>query len=229
MNIAIMQPYFFPYIGYFQLIYSSDVFVIYDDVNFIKGGWINRNRILLNGDISYINVPMIGASSFKKINEIHVVDDREKLISKINQAYKKAPFYNEIYPFIEDVLNYDSDNLAEFLSNIILKLTGFLGINARILISSSIEKDKNLKGQAKVIDICKKLNASNYINSIGGMQLYNSNDFDNEGLNLKFLKTNDFTYNQFVNEFVPNLSILDFLMNKGVEEVKLKLKEYTLI
>lgn len=228
MNIAIMQPYFFPYIGYFQLISSSDIFVIYDDVNFIKGGWINRNRILLNGDVVFINVSMQGASSFKKINEIDIDSDRKKLLSKIKLAYKKAPFYNDIFPVIEGLLLYETNNLADYLSHIIFNFSRFLSINTKIIRSSTINKDNNLKGQAKVIEICKKMNALTYINSIGGTKLYNESDFLKEGLVLKFLKSNDFTYNQNSIDFVANLSILDFLMFEGLDEVKIKLKDYSL-
>ena len=113
MRLGIMQPYFFPYIGYFQLINAVDKFVIYDDVNFIKGGWINRNRILLNDAAFMVNIPMIGASSFKRINEIYIGKNKEKILSTIQQAYKKAPYYNIIYPLMSEIITHDNDNLAD--------------------------------------------------------------------------------------------------------------------
>jgi hypothetical protein len=224
-----MQPYFFPYIGYFQLLNSVDKFVIYDDVNFIKGGWINRNLILLNGDKSYINVLMNGSSSFKKINEIKIDKNRYKSIFKIEQAYKNAPYFHEFFPVLKEIILNDSDQLSIYLTNSIKKISNYLGINTEFYLSSNIEKDNNLKGQDKVIEICKKLNSSIYINSIGGKQLYSKNDFLNENIDLKYIKSNEIIYNQFNELFISNLSIIDVLMFNNKENIKVFLNDFELI
>ena len=229
MKLGIMQPYFLPYIGYFQLINAVDKYVIYDDVNFIKGGWINRNKILLNGNAFMINVPMQGASSFKKINEIKVGINKKKLLIIIEQAYKKAPFYSIVFPLVSEIIQYDNDNLALFISNSVIKIAKYLQIETEILLSSEIKKDNNLKAQKKVINICKILGATEYYNSIGGLELYNKEEFASHNLTLKFLKSKIIPYQQLNNEFIPYLSILDVLMFNSVENINLMLDNFELI
>lgn len=229
MKLGIMQPYFFPYIGYWQLMNAVDKYVIYDDVNFIKGGWINRNRILINGKPQYFNIQMNGASSFKLINEIKISNNVNKNLRTIYMAYHKAPYFSNIYPIIEDIYRKQTDNLSEFIINSIICLAKYLDIKTQILISSSLNKNNILKGQDKVIDICKLLNATDYYNAEGGFSLYSFNDFAKNDINLAFLKTNDITYKQFNNEFVPNLSIIDVMMFNSKEEILHMLDAYTLI
>lgn len=229
MKIGIMQPYFFPYIGYFQLIKAVDTFVIYDDVNFIKQGWINRNRILLNGSDFMFNIILKSASSFKKINEIEVIGNNQKLIKTIEQAYRKAPYFTEVYPVITDILLDKETNLAKFLTDSLHAIIGYLAMNVSVLVSSEIEKDTSLKGDDKVIDICKQLNATNYINAIGGQELYSKEKFAENGLILNFIKSKSIVYPQFKNKFVPWLSIIDVMMFNSKEEIKSMLNKYELI
>ncbi|MCK9217046.1 MAG: WbqC family protein [Firmicutes bacterium] len=232
MKIAIMQPYFFPYIGYWQLINAVDRFVIYDDVNYINRGWINRNNILVNGKANYINIKMYKASQNKLINEISIFEDKvyiEKLLKTIKNSYKKAPYFEEVFSKIEETMNKDEINLSRFLTYSIKQVCDFLKINAQVLLSSEIKKDNNLRGQAKIIEICKKLNATKYINAIGGIELYSREDFQREGIELKFLKTNPFTYKQYENEFVPNLSIIDVMMFNSHSDIKKMLDNYELL
>lgn len=228
MKLGIMQPYFLPYIGYFQLIKAVDKYVIYDDVNFIKGGWINRNRILLNGNAFMINIPMQGASPFKKINEINIGENKGKLLRTIEQAYHKAPRLDEVFPLISDIIQYDTGNLAFFLSNSLIKIKEYLQIKTEILLSSEIKKNNKLKSQDKVIAICKLLEASEYFNAIGGMELYDKKVFSKNNIELKFLKSKPIEYKQFNNEFVPWLSILDVMMFNSVEEINTMLDNYEL-
>jgi len=229
MKAAIMQPYFFPYIGYFQLIDSVDTFVIYDDVNYIKQGWISKNRILLNGkDFNFV-LNLKGASSFKKINEIEVGNFNSKLSKTIQQAYSKAPFFAEAFPVIENILSNPESNLAKYLSFGITQICNYLSINTEILVSSDIQKNNELTGKDKVIEICKVLNADVYVNAIGGKELYSYEDFAEEKITLKFIKTLDIEYNQFKNEFVAWLSIIDVLMFNSPEQVKLMLNKYELV
>ena len=160
MKLGIMQPYFLPYIGYWQLLNAVDKYVIYDDVNFIKGGWINRNRILVNGQPKYFNIPMLGASSFKLINEISVNTDpslAEKNLRIIENTYRKAPYYSNIYPLIKDILNCGETRLASFVTYSISTICRYLDIKTELLISSALDKDCGLKGQDKVLAICKLL------------------------------------------------------------------------
>lgn len=231
-KVGIMQPYFVPYIGYWQLLNAVDEYVIYDDVNYIKSGWINRNRILINGNPTYFNIPILGASSFKLINEIGV-NQNEKLIQKnlktIKEAYKKAPFFNDAYPIIEKILTCEQTNLAKYIAYSIKAICLYLDINTKIHMSSDLKKDNFLKGQDKVIAICKELGATDYYNAVGGQELYSYKDFEENKINLNFVKTNEITYKQFNNPFVPFLSIIDVMMFNSKEVVKQMLNEYTLI
>ena len=228
MRIGIMQPYFLPYIGYFQLIKAVDKYVIYDDVNFIKGGWINRNRILLNGSTFLINVPMLKASSFKKINEIEIGTNKEKILITIEQAYKKAPYYSSVLPLINDIIKFESKNLALFIANSLVKISDFCQIKTEIVFSSEIEKDNELKAQEKVISICKLLEATEYYNAIGGQELYDKSTFADNNIDLKFLQTKIVEYQQFNNEFIPHLSILDVMMFNSVDKINQILDNYEL-
>ncbi len=220
MKLAIMQPYFLPYIGYFQLINAVDTFVIYDDVNYIKQGWINRNYILLNGGRHLINLGLNGASSFKLINQIKIGTNRNKLVKTISQSYTKAPYFKEIFPVIKECLLFKNDNLAEFVTNSLQSIANTLNIKTKFVFSSDIENDKALNGQDKIVNINKCMGADNYTNPIGGVELYSNTEFDNNGIKLNFLKTKEITYKQFSNEFIPNLSIIDVMMFNSKEEVQ---------
>ncbi|MGE4457316.1 MAG: WbqC family protein [Arcobacteraceae bacterium] len=229
MTLAIMQPYLFPYIGYWQLINSVDTFVIFDDVNFIKKGYINRNSILVGGKSQQITLELIGASQNKLINEIEVGNNSQKLLKTIEMAYKKAPYFYDVFPMIEDILNNKEKNLAKFIGYSLEHISNYLKLNTKFIYSSDIEKESSLKAQDKIIDICKKLEATDYINAIGGQELYNKEKFQGKNMELNFLKTELTEYKQFKNDFIPYLSIIDILMFNSVTEVKLMLCKYDLV
>ncbi len=232
MKLGIMQPYFMPYIGYWQLMNAVDQYVVYDDVNFIKGGWINRNRILVNGEPKYFNVPMLGASSNKLINEIKV-NNTQVLVAKnlriLEGAYQKAPYYERVYSLMSEILSCQQDNLALFIFESFKKICNYLDINTELILSSDLNKDCELKGQEKVLAICEELNAAEYYNAIGGQELYSYEDFEKHNIKLKFLKTNAINYEQFGNVFQPNLSMIDVMMFNSKEKIKEMLNKYSLI
>ncbi len=229
MKAAIMQPYFLPYIGYFQLINAADVFVVYDDVNYIKQGWINRNRILLNGAAYMFTLSLKGASSFKLINGIEIGGNKERLFKTISQAYAKAPFYNDAIGLLEGIFGSSEKNLAYFIADSIKAISRHLNIGAEIILSSKIEKNNDLKADKKVINICKILGATHYVNSIGGEKLYSKKSFLDAGINLEFIRSKPISYRQFNNEFVEWLSIVDVMMFNPVEAVREMLDQYELI
>lgn len=227
-----MQPYLFPYIGYFQLINAVDTFVIYDDVNFIKKGWINRNSILVNNKSFLFSAPLKEVSQNKRINEIFIDTNanwQNELLKTIEYSYKKAPFFSAVFPIINSVLTQNETNLSKFITYSLQTIAQYLTIKTNFIISSEIEKNNDLKGQDKIIEICKKCNATSYINAIGGIELYNTNDFLQQNIQLHFIKTNPIEYTQFKNEFVPWLSIIDVLMFNDVEKVKIMLNNYDLV
>lgn len=223
-RIAIMQPYFFPYIGYFQLINAVDEFVIYDNIEFTKRGWINRNRILVNGKDDYISLPLKKDSDFLFVNQRFLSDswehDRNKIINKLKESYRKAPYFSEVFPIIEEILMYENKNLFYFILNSINNVNHYLELNTKLVTSSTLDINHNLKSEEKVIAICKAVNAYEYINPIGGLELYNKNTFNNNGINLQFLRATEVKYTQFSNEFLPWLSIIDVMMFNSKNEVK---------
>lgn len=234
MRLGIMQPYFFPYLGYWQLMNAVDLYVVYDDVNFIKGGWINRNSILLQGKSHPVNLLLRGASPNKLINEVQV-DTRElmqtKLLRTIEQAYSKAPYASAVMPVLEKAIRCDEENLGKYLMHSFRVVNEYLGIDTKLILSSEIEKDNELKNYHKVIDICKRLGADEYYNAIGGVELYEPHreEFEAANVQLHFLKMEPVVYPQFRNEFVPNLSIIDVLMFNSVEQVRELLRKYQLV
>lgn len=232
MKLAIMQPYFFPYIGYFQLINAVDKFVVYDDVNYIKRGWINRNRIFVNEQEYMFSMPLIKISQNKKINEIMIKDTdpwRSNLLKTIEFTYKKATYFKDTMPLIKDIISYPSANLSVFVVNCLKRVCNYLGIDTEIVQSSDIYNNDELKGQDRIIDICLKENADKYINMIGGMTLYNSSDFISHGIELRFLETKTIEYKQFSNEFISCLSIIDLLVFNNTNEIKKFLNLYELM
>ncbi len=232
MKLGIMQPYFMPYIGYWQLMNLVDKYVIYDDVNFIKGGWINRNRILVNGEPKYFNVPMLGASPNLRINEVRV-DHNEAIIRKnlriLEAAYKKAPYYDIVYPMLENILWCGEDNIAKYIEHSFRVLCEYLDIETELVVSSDLDKDNTLKRQDKVIAICRLLGATEYYNAIGGQELYSFEAFRKNGVQLHFVKTKNIVYSQFENEFQPSLSMIDVMMFNSKNRIKEYLEAYTLL
>ena len=228
MKLAIMQPYLFPYIGYFQLINAVDTFIIYDDVNYIKQGWINRNNILLDQNKHLITLQLKGASSFKKINEVEVGNNKGKFLKTVISAYHKAPYFGVVAPVIENIMNYEENNLAMFIANSLKQLADYLELDTCFLLSSNITKNNDLKGKEKVINICNALGATQYINAIGGTELYDKSEFKKNNIELSFLKTKDIKYLQFSGDFISNLSIIDVLMFNSKESVKKMLNMYEL-
>lgn len=232
MKIGIMQPYFLPYIGYWQLLNAVDKYIIYDDVNYIKNGWINRNRILCGNSSQWLTIKLDRSSSNKLINEIELMSDNiyiKKMLKTIEQIYKKAPYYQEVYALLEKILLFQEKNLAKFLENSIKEICKYLEIKTEIIMSSSVDKDNSLKAEKKVIEICKKLYATEYYNAIGGRELYSFEEFRKNGIELKFLKTEAIRYQQFKNEFVENLSIIDMMMLNSKEKIKEYLNSYILV
>ena len=218
-----MQPYFLPYLGYFQLIGAVDKFIIYDDVNFINKGWVNRNKILINGEPTLITVPLIKASQNKKINEIQVLNEdkwKNKLIRTIEMSYKKAPYYNEIRRMFVTILESDTKMISHLNIAFIIEVCSYLELNTEIKKSSSTYNNSELNSEERILDICKKENTKTYLNPIGGIEIYNRDLFEESDIKIHFLKHISKPYNQITEKFVPFLSILDILMYCHPEEIK---------
>jgi hypothetical protein len=223
MKLAVMQPYFLPYLGYFQLMAAVDKFVVYDDVNFIKRGWINRNRILLNGQEHLFVIPLRRASQNQRINEVALARDRpwrQKLLTTFRHAYRRAPQFYEIFPVISEIVNYPEESLNEYLHNSLRRIKSFLGIGAEVVRSSAIYENRSLKGQERILDICRQEKASVYFNLSGGKQIYDQELFRANGITLRFLEPPQISYEQFGAPFLPSLSIVDVLMFNAVKKIQ---------
>lgn len=221
-SLAIMQPYFFPYIGYFQLIAAVDVFIVYDNIKYTKKGWINRNRMLQNGKDVTFSLPLKNDSDYLDVCERELAADfnRDKLLHQLKGTYQHAPYFAQTFPLIEQIVRYDENNLFQFLHHSIVRTCEHLGITTKISISSGIVIDHDLKNQDKVLALCVAVGASTYVNAIGGIKLYTKEDFSRQGIKLKFIRSKPFEYPQFCNKFVPWLSIIDIMMFNPVEEIK---------
>lgn len=216
-----MQPYFFPYIGYFQLIASVDVFVIYDNIKYTKKGWINRNRMLLNGSDAIFSLPLRKDSDSLDVvqREISSDFDREKMLNQLRGAYRRAPFFNDVFPLLENIIQNTDNNLFRYIRYSVEEVCKALGIETKIVTSSDLPAGHDLKSQDKVIALCKAVGADAYINSIGGVELYDKNVFSENGIDLSFLKPRSLNYTQFGGEFIPWLSIIDVMMFNPMGEV----------
>ncbi|WP_201537893.1 WbqC family protein [Psychrobacter immobilis] len=234
MKLAIMQPYFMPYIGYFQLINTVDKFIFYDDVTFIKQGWINRNQILINNKANMFSVPLANASSHTLIKDVLISENRyekwkKSFLSSIMYNYKKSKNYEQVRLLIESILSEPPSSISDFAIKSIVEVSKYLDIMTDFEICSDQHSNTHLFGQNRVLDICKAENADTYINPIGGMTLYSESEFLENEIKLYFIKTDAFVYKQFSNEFVPFLSIIDILMFNDKEDVSKMLSNFELI
>jgi hypothetical protein len=247
MKLAIMQPYFFPYIGYFQTIQAVDKYILYGNVNYIKKGWIHRNRILVKqGEPRYILVNIEARSSNAKIYETKLCRDtkwKKKILNLIKYNYSRSAYFQEIFPLVGKIVNEDSDNIHIYNSNCIIKICNYLDISTQIQCSNQqyLEMEKALddeygqiemvsevstpqanldKKTARVIRICKMEGSDVYINPIGGKTLYKKEVFKENGIDLFFIKAQNIFYRQFSNTFIPDLSIIDVLMHCGRDKTR---------
>lgn len=226
-----MQPYFVPYIGYFQLIQAADKFVVYDNIQFTKKGWINRNRILVNGKDEYISIPLKKDSDYLNIDQRVVselfVSEGAKTLRKIKELYRKAPYFENTFPVIEKIFAYPETNLFGYIYYSLRQLCDHLNMDTEFVISSSLDIDHSLKSEEKVIALCEALKADTYINPIGGVELYSKQHFKEKAIELCFSKSNPIIYKQFDHEFVPWLSIIDVMMFNSKEQISEMLNAYT--
>jgi hypothetical protein len=228
MIASIMQPYLLPYIGYFQLIACSDIFV----AQYIKRGWINRNRILLNGGPDWITLPVAYADHSLSIRERRYTQPEHhvpKMLRRVEAAYRAAPFFDVTFPFLEDALSLDESNVAAFNLSVLKCLTARVGIRTPIVVSSSLGVGQELRGQDMVIAKCGRVGATRYVNPIGGTSLYDKRCFADAGITLNFLKSTVSPYQQFGQTPVPFLSIVDVLMFNDEPAISRMLTEFELL
>lgn len=256
MKLAGMQSYFLPYIGYFQLIEAVDKFILSSNLNYSSHGWINRNRLLIkNQSIFTITAPIKGGGSNVPINSVKIDVNsnwKKKLLRTIYTNYNGAKYFNEVYPFLEEMFSIDFEYLFQLNNHLITNICNYIHIETIIEEDNSskyfelerklleigennysefeyMNKTRPLKKTARILEICKIENATTFINAIGGQKLYSSEEFSKYGIDLKFIRTEEFDYLQFSNDFVPNLSIIDVLMHNGSIGTNNLLQKYSFV
>lgn len=230
MILGANQPYFLPYLCYFQLINAVDKFLLANNFQYIRHGWINRNRILTYGKIIYLSIPLIHATPNKSINELYVCDNPKPQLHSVKTAYAKAPYYDSVFPMIESMLYFHDRNLSAFTFNSLRMVCDYLGITTPLILNSERGNNTELRGEDRVIHLCHAMGADTYINAIGGQRLYSRERFAAAGINLKFLHGELPEYKQVRTQtFVPALSILDVMMNVPRDEIRQMLNQYTLV
>lgn len=226
-----MQPYFLPYIGYWQLLSAVDRFVVYDNIKYTKRGWINRNRFLRHGKDAIFTVPLKRASESLDVVDRSVADDFDRggLLNQLAASYRKAPMFGSVFPVIENIVRATPTNLFDYIHYSILVTADVLGIRTPIVISSTLAIDHSLRAESKVIALCKATGADRYVNAIGGLDLYSRAAFSEQGIELDFIKTRPIRYRQYDHEFVPDLSIVDVMMFNSRDTLRAMLGECDLV
>jgi hypothetical protein len=231
MTLGIFQPYFLPYIGYWQLMSMVDCFIVYDNIEYTKKGWINRNRFLQGGEPVYFTVPLKKGSDYLTVAERQVADDfdRDKLLRTLAGSYRKAPHFDAVFPVIDRIVQAPFGNLFEYLQHSLSEMARFLEIATPMVVSSTIAIDHTLRSEQKVLALCKAMGADRYVNPVGGQALYTPAAFAAEGVQLDFMSPKPVTYSQFGDPFVANLSILDVLMFNSQATVRQMLSEVDVV
>jgi len=211
-TIAVMQPYIFPYVGYYQLATKVDEFVFFDDVNFIKKGFIHRNNILLNGEKFSFSIPVSKVSQNRKINEHFYRGEFDSFLKQIRRTYAKAPFFDEAIKIIESCLFQGELGVAQVNISSISAIFDYVDLPFDYSSASTLKIDGKYHAQDRIIKICKELGATHYVNAVGGKELYDNNSFAQEGIKLSFIQPYLTEYKQISKDFVSGLSIIDALM-----------------
>lgn len=233
-RIAVMQPYLFPYIGYYQLISAVDTFIQYDTADYITGGWINRNNILLSGKPHRFTLPLQKASQNKAICETTLIENlkpRKKILKTIRHAYNDAPYFQPVFELIQKILLHDQKNLATFLDHALKETCAYLEVKTTLIRASDTPINMSLEREERLIDLTHKMGAQSYINPIGAKSedLYHKERFEKAGLELFFIKTAPLNYDQGYDTFTPNLSIIDVMMFNTPQKINTLLQKQRLI
>ena len=217
-RLSIMQPYVFPYLGYFHLIEASDHIVFYDDVTFIKQGWINRNRILSQGKSQLFTIPLSKASSFELIKNIEIHPDlfnnwKRKFLRTVEQSYAKAPFSEQVMPLIRGTLDSGHTRISDLAIHSIVSVYEYLQKPLQYSRSSESEAaSSEMNREERLFHITRKMGYDTYVNPAGGQELYTKESFHQHGIELLFVQSQFLPHRQFNHDFVPGLSIIDLLM-----------------
>lgn len=232
-RVAIMQPYLFPYLGYFQLMNAVDLFVGFDDVQFIRRGWINRNAISLGGRAHRFTLPVLNNGQTQRIDESRVPDHRawkKKFLRTLGHAYKNAPYKDPVLEIVDQTFSGQAGFLMDALKRSLELVRLYLAIRTPMVFSSQHYKNRHKRGSDRVVDICRLEDASDYFNLPGGRCFYDKGIFQKSGIKLSFLEYRPMPYRQEAGQFIPSLSILDVVAFNAPHKIREMLSEdYQLI
>jgi hypothetical protein len=235
MKLAIMQPYFFPYLGYFGLIKHSDRFIIFEIVQFMRHGWIERNRILKVGEgWQYIRAPLAKHSQKTAIKEVRINNNelwQNKILQQLVHYKHRSPYYKEVIGFLENALSFKTDSITELNAHLLAETCKYIGISfcREIFSEMNIAIEKASAADEWAINICKALAADTYINPPGGMDIFDRGKYVRANINLQFLKVNLKPYKQWGGTFEKALSIIDVMMFNKPEEIQAMLDDYQIL
>lgn len=232
MKVGIMQPYFLPYIGYYQMMAAVDKFVILDDVNYIRKGWINRNFIMIGGGQHWLTIPLSAASQNVEIRSLEIAPDtgwKIKMKRSIERAYRRTPLTIETMEMVSRFLEAAEGNLSDFLRMTLQEVCRVLKIETPIVSSSALGSRDGFKGQDKIIRLCTELQADTYVNLPGGRSFYQNEPFKSAGIELCFIDQTipPGRLSSGLGDS-PYISILDLLMRNSHESVRSALTEFTI-
>lgn len=237
MKLGVMQPYFFPYIGYFQLLNEVDRWIVFDDTQFIDKGWINRNRILHPDpakEWQFITLPLARRGQFDKICHISIKTDinwRAQILGKLTLYKKKAPYYRQTIELIHNCFEANEKNLAKFVIRMLRLTADYLGIKTVIEVQSeTVLHIGTIEHPGQwALRIAEAVRATEYINLPTGRGIFKQEEFDEAGIKLSFLEPTLLAYPQIGGGFVSGLSIIDVMMFNSPEAVRELLREYRLV
>lgn len=232
-KVAIMQPYFFPYLAYFSLIKHTDQFILFDPVQFIRHGWIERNRILKqNGGWLYIKVPLLKHSRDTIIKDIKINNEikwQDKILAQLVIYKKKAPYYNEVITLLKELFSKEYESITNLNKKSIELVCDYLSIEHDIQVFSKMDLDIETPNASDewALNICKSMgNIKEYWNPSGGEEFFSREKYKANDIKLNFLHLNEFEYKQFDDHFEPGLSIIDTMMFNSVETINQYLNNY---
>lgn len=237
MKLGVMQPYFFPYIGYWQLMNTVDEWVVFDDVQFIDKGWINRNRVLhpeVRKEWQFITLPLKGRGQFDKIKDVGIDFSKswkKQIMGKLTSYRRIACNYHETIDFVDYCLDESESNLSSLVIETIRKVSENIGIKTRIHVQSRLGLDVECVSHPGQwgLHISSAMGASEYINPLGGRSIFRATDFSDRGIGIKFIKSEVDSYAQGGRDFCPNMSIIDVMMFNSNEEIRAMLGRYSLV
>jgi hypothetical protein len=226
MRLGIMQPYFLPYLGYFQLIFATDTWIVFDTPQYIRHGWINRNRILKpdGKDWQYISIPIKKHSREAKIKDIEISymeDWKTKITAQLSHYKIKAPYYSATMDVINQCINTSSNSIVDLNINAIKSVCDYLNIKFNYNVHShmNLTHDTPTHAGEWALHTCTSIGAKEYINPPGGREIFDKGQFINAGIDLFFLETQFSEYNQRNKNFIKGLSIIDVMMFNSAKEI----------